>query len=348
MRTAVSEEDRGLSVEQTAGGHSGARASLGRRVWEWLWRGAAEAEWLSSAQLSPRTAFEYSRRAKLSADLAEACVVTAEPLAEPIACELYRHAAYWTLCALTPRVANDFAGRYSDSVWATLEDRWLEPFASTAEARDSLCAALNSGNFVYFSALSPAAQVAMRGVLRELNGALRAKVTEARAGLRRLRLQRAWRLSALAALLVCGLTGSVVLKSRISRAQDLANRATWRVSSAYGEGGCKSPLQECDSTDNWFFHTRLNDSEPWIEFTLDEPHQVTEVVVENREDCCAERAIPLSIEVSDDQEHWRTVAERREPFMVWRATFPAVRTRWVRLHVKRPTALHLKRVRIFP
>lgn len=343
----MSDDDRGLSLEQTAGDLRGTTPSLGGRVREWFWRGAAEAEWFSSAQLSPRTALEYLRRAKLSADLAEASVVTAEPLAEAIACELYRHAAYWTLCALTPSIANDFAGRYSDSVWATLDDRWLEPFASTAEARDSLRAALNAGNFVYFSALSPAAQVAMRGMLRELNGALRAKVATARAGLRRLRVQRAWRLSALAALLVCGLVGSLMLKASIARAKNLANSATWRISSAYGRGGCESPLQECDSADKWFFHTRTNDREPWIEFTLDAPHQVSEVVVENREDCCAERAIPLSIEVSDDHEHWRTIAERREPFTIWRATFPAVRTRWVRLQVKRPTALHLKRVRIF-
>lgn len=338
--------DRGLSLERRADGRR-VLPGVGRRIFEWFWQGAREADWLRSAQLSARTAAEYPRRAKLSTDLADASLVTAEPLAEPMACELYRQAAYWTLCALTPALASECAAGYSEAVWATLDDRWLEGCAPTAEARALLRSALHAGNFVYFTSLAPREQVATRRLLRDSNAALRGQLAQARKGLRRVRAQRALRLSGLLALLVCGVIASTLLRSSIARARDLANSATWRASSAFGGGGCKSPLQECDSTDGWFFHTRVNDHDPWLEFSFDAPREVSEVVVENREDCCAERAIPLTIEVSEDHEQWRAVAQRDEAFSIWRASFPTVRARWLRLHVKRPTALHLKRVRIF-
>jgi len=72
------------------------------------------------------------------------------------------------------------------------------------------------------------------------------------------------------------------------------------------------------------------------------------VLVDNRLDCCRERAIPLVVEVSTDQKEWRQVAVRHQLFDTWRADFPRVETRWVRLSVPRKTFLHLSRVRLLP
>jgi hypothetical protein len=72
------------------------------------------------------------------------------------------------------------------------------------------------------------------------------------------------------------------------------------------------------------------------------------VRVENREDCCYERAVPLTLEVSDDRKRWNRLAVRKQPFTSWTADVPPTRTRFVRLRVEGQGPLHLDRVRIQP
>ena len=66
------------------------------------------------------------------------------------------------------------------------------------------------------------------------------------------------------------------------------------------------------------------------------------VKLENRANCCQERAIPVVVEVSVDGETWTQVARRDEPFTTWKPSFPEVATRYVRLRVPRRTAFHLR------
>ena len=74
---------------------------------------------------------------------------------------------------------------------------------------------------------------------------------------------------------------------------------------------------------------------------------MSRVRVLNRDDCCAERAIPLVVEVSLDRHGWHEVARRKDQFEDWTAKFSPVSARYVRLRVPRRSILHLKSVRIF-
>lgn len=91
------------------------------------------------------------------------------------------------------------------------------------------------------------------------------------------------------------------------------------------------------------FHTQSENS-PWVEFDLGQPTLMKEVFIINRQDCCDERALPLVIEVGDDQKSWRQVAERKMPFKKVTIPFEAVTARYLRLRVLRPTFLHLEGV----
>jgi hypothetical protein len=133
----------------------------------------------------------------------------------------------------------------------------------------------------------------------------------------------------------------------IRQAGELAHGRPWRASSALGSAGCKSPAQQCAASPAFFFHT-AEEQNPWIEFDLGASKSVSAVQVDNREDCCSDRAFPLTVEVSTDHKSWKAVANKDEDFKSWRASFDAVDARWVRLRALKQTYLHFAGVRIFP
>jgi hypothetical protein len=71
------------------------------------------------------------------------------------------------------------------------------------------------------------------------------------------------------------------------------------------------------------------------------------VDVYNRLDCCHDRAVPLSLEVSTDGESFRAVAERKERFVVWKADIPSTEARYVRLVQRGRQPFHLSEVEIY-
>jgi hypothetical protein len=79
---------------------------------------------------------------------------------------------------------------------------------------------------------------------------------------------------------------------------------------------------------------------------LGDPKRFTRVDVQNRLDCCRERAIPLVVEVSDDEASWTEVARKDEPFAHWTAHFAMRQARYVRLRVARKSYLHLEAIAI--
>ena len=93
------------------------------------------------------------------------------------------------------------------------------------------------------------------------------------------------------------------------------------------------------------FHTKEEDH-PWVEIDLGKPRTIHRIVVENRRDCCTERAIPLVIEVRDGAGDFHEVGRRDEAFDTWTADFPAEEATRVRLVVEKTTAMHLAGVRI--
>ncbi|MBC8131732.1 MAG: discoidin domain-containing protein, partial [Deltaproteobacteria bacterium] len=123
------------------------------------------------------------------------------------------------------------------------------------------------------------------------------------------------------------------------RGPNLAKAKVFKTSSAFP--GCTPPNQCSDI----FFHTEQQES-PWIDFDLGGVKAIRQVEVTNRSDCCAERAIPLIVEVSVDDKQWIQVAKRDTDFSFWKATFPKQKARFVRMRVPRLTSLHFDDVAI--
>jgi hypothetical protein len=94
------------------------------------------------------------------------------------------------------------------------------------------------------------------------------------------------------------------------------------------------------------FHTD-EDSSPWFELDLLQRHRLHSFEIENRRDCCADRAVPLVVEVSDDRRAWTEVARRDTLFAVWSGRLEGVTARWVRVRVDRKSFLHLERVSLW-
>ncbi len=100
--------------------------------------------------------------------------------------------------------------------------------------------------------------------------------------------------------------------------------------------------------ETYFFHTN-QERDPWIVFDLGTERHVSAVELDNRLDCCTERANPLAIAVSTDQKKWTEVARSKQEFTTLRKRFSTVKARYVKIHVPRPDGiLHLSHVRIFP
>ena len=326
------------------------RRSVAQRVIEWFWRGAALREARHAFPELSEQAAELAQRAISSADAAASVIGHGDPpqpSSEPHASELYRQSAYWAVRALA-------LGSEAESTWGSDAGEWdlldaglLARVAEDREQREWLHSTLRSGSFVSFVDLPASARSRACRQLRQIAESLLAQLDRRRRALRALQVQRAWRI-ALPVLLVLGCaTGMLLRESARRRASDIALGKTWRISSQVAGLGCKSPAQECAESPNFFFHTS-SQAEPWIEFDLGEPHQVSKLEIDNRKECCEQRAVPLAIEVSEDQRIWRAVATRDEVFRHWSAGFAPVRARWVRLRLRKTGILHLSRVRILP
>jgi len=94
-----------------------------------------------------------------------------------------------------------------------------------------------------------------------------------------------------------------------------------------------------------FFHTR-QEHQPWLRIDLGAEHDVSFIELQNRLDCCRERAVPLVVELSKDGTSFHRVAQQNETFEVWRAKWSSQRARYVRIRCLRETALHLERVEV--
>lgn len=92
------------------------------------------------------------------------------------------------------------------------------------------------------------------------------------------------------------------------------------------------------------FHT-AQQQDPWIEIDLGEMREIHAVDVENRLDCCGDRAVPLVLELAGDDRAFREADRLDGPFQ--RATLrPAgsPQARYVRLRVEALTMFHLSEV----
>jgi hypothetical protein len=353
-----------LSEEQhvPAPARSGSRP---KRFVEWLLRRTAVAEKRRAiSELGTRAAL-LAQRAHGSAVLAlntaelaqsvEAAVETVgsaappEGLAEVSASELYRQSSYWSLCALAAPSDEQAGSRYDESIWDTLDEQLLVR-AAPGERAEVLRTSLRAGSFVYFAELPPSEHAIIAVELRKLAESLLFKVDERNRALQGVLLERAWRISLVVFAVVLILAGLVWERKTREARSDLAQGAPWRASSKFEleKLNCTSPAQECPESPSTFVCT-IEEKDPWVEFDLGRPREFSTIEVENRRDCCPERAVPLFVEVSDNQKRWKTIARQEVEFKtIWRTTFKPVKARYVRLRVHKVTHLHLARVRIFP
>jgi hypothetical protein len=297
----------------------------------------------------------FARRAQASVEIAKNSLApdqsgapeqSGEAGSEGNACEVYRQACYWALCALGAEADPALRPEDSERVWGTLPDELLVQAAAAETRVERLRHALRSGSFVYFAELPPAEQTLHLAELSKLSQLLLKKLAERSVAIDAVYLQRAWRLALLGVFALCLALVPAAVRKVLEARSDLSVNTPWRTSSRYEVGGCKSPAQQCTENTGYFFHT-MNDATPWIEFDFGSSKKVSRVLIENRSDCCPERADPLVIEVSTDQKHWRKVANHEGQFTSWEAKFSPTNARYLRIRLMKQDYLHFQAVHIY-
>ncbi len=259
-----------------------------------------------------------------------------------LACDAARRAVLLALSALAPA---DRAAEESIEPSALFDaaPRDLIEGAASGENVQRLRAEVISLDFRRYVELAEEEQNAMARRLIAFARRLSTSLEQRQHVVDRFARQRLMRLSAVALLLLVSLL--LVASDVLVSFRDVAEGKPWRASSTYGNGGCRSPAQVCTESPFFFFHT-LDEENPWVEIDLGKPIEISALVVENRSDCCADRAVPLLVEVATKRSRWKTVARIETAFDQWRPSFEPVDARYVRLKATRKTLLHLKRVRV--
>ena len=116
------------------------------------------------------------------------------------------------------------------------------------------------------------------------------------------------------------------------------------VSSQYpGAGEDHALLVDGDRT-NLGFHTECQGG--WAIIDLGAPKKIDKVVVYNRTEY-PERAVPTVIELSNDHQNFRQVAEKKEVYDKWSATGLGAQARYVKLRNKSSNCFHLAEVEVY-
>jgi hypothetical protein len=124
---------------------------------------------------------------------------------------------------------------------------------------------------------------------------------------------------------------------------DLAAGRPWTVTSA--DFGYPPNGTDPRSDGQAFFHTTIV-TNPSVEIDLGAEHVLRKIRVENRSNCCKERAVPLNVEVWNGKD-WDLIAQRRSTFSTWTYELPAVKAQRIRLRRMGSGYFHLKRVSVF-
>lgn len=145
-------------------------------------------------------------------------------------------------------------------------------------------------------------------------------------------------------------SAGVLAGARLFEPVDLAKDKPFRQSSMWNNVRCDPDHGVCGPLrTRIFFHT-LDDPSPWVEIDLGEPKTFSRLTIVNRKDeGLQHRAVPLVIEVSDDQQTWKQVARQDEVFDTWEPKLEApVKARFVRARADRKTWLHLEALKVHP
>jgi hypothetical protein len=260
----------------------------------------------------------------------------------PVAVRLYAQAAFWAARGLA-RVRKIPAG---EDFWSALDRTVLErSFDVEGRLAELVSFVEDRAKFDVWE-LPREQQAHLARDLKRLARAILSELELPEKAHDSLFFQRVIRVGGFVAIIALVLGLVSWQRSRAEDQGDLAKGKHWRTSSSYGPNlGCLSPAQQCAESPDLFFHTK-DENGPWVEIDLGQPTQFSRVRVENRRDCCFERAVPLIVEVSNTQDKFKEVSRRTSSFTSWLARFSPVEARYVRVRAPSRTALHLYRVRV--
>ncbi len=308
------------------------------RVFDWFFRGAALREARAGLPDRDEPRELAARQAKLLCEVARRVAETADPLppgARPaVSLALCRDAIYWALAARHARAGEPPTDLRA--LWDASNPQVVGAAPSPPDNQES--AALRRTLFDDYDPRSLAvtahdaarARAFAEGLVFDLDGPRRRVV--------RVLTQRWLRVGLVAAALV-----ALVVGVRVSTlGPDLAAGKPFRLSASWpgwaacmANNGCNGLMFQTDEGD-----------EPWVEIDLGAPRKVHRVEVVNRGSCCADRAVPLIVELGGDRRAWTQVARRDAPFGSWTAKFAPRTARYVRLKVLRRSVLHLQSIAV--
>ncbi len=329
------------------------RPGVFRRTFEWFWQRRALAALRAEGRVGSPRARALLRRAWVCVELAERAVrpvpVLVSGPADAPARELARQAVFWGLAAEEALRAGSStddgpaaAAPAFEVLWARADAALLAAAAGGEGSVHTLEAALKTGGFAAFAELSQEEQARQARELMTFARTLLTNLEAPRVSVDRIYFRRVWRTGGLLLLLAALLAVALSARAWRDRERDWARGRPYHTSSVYPNVGCKSPEQDCPESPFFFFHT-LEDDHPWIELDLGGKRRFSSIRIVNREDCCAERAVPLAIEVSQDHKTWREIARRTETFNTWTQDFPPVTARYVRAIGLKKGILHFRR-----
>ncbi len=312
------------------------------RFWEWLTRRKALASARAFRHELPPVEREALQRALLAKELGDRALDPVDPLRHgpgvALALSLYREAAYWALLAhngalTAPTLEQLFAQATPES---------LAQAAGGSQALAEVRASLVDRTFVDTARRPTELLPNEASLAKEFVGALLTRKLAPEARISKLLFQRYLRCLTLAAVVLGAALGARYGVDYSGRGPDLAAGKPWRASSS--PDTCHPAQRRCAGVSTGMFFTTSEEVDPWLVIDLGKSTRFNQIEVVNRDDCCPDRAVPLLVEVGNDQKHWREVSRRTETFAVWTARFATQEARYVRLHVPRRTVFHLNKV----
>ena len=257
-----------------------------------------------------------------------------------LALSMLSDAAAWALAAAHPEQPISVA-----QAWSAADSAELAKAAGGDEELARVRRVLHEDDAVVRSTRPGAELTADLQLARRFVNALVDRLERRANRVARVVLERWMRVGgALAALTAALFLANAAIEAR---RPDLVPNAHWTASS--NEGGWSATgvgTNGPHGSANVFFHTQP-ESNPWLEFDLGSMKTISRVLIENRTDCCQERAVPLILETSNDRRTWTEAARQTDQFTTWEKKFrPALHGRYVRARVPRLSALHLAQFEI--
>jgi hypothetical protein len=339
MSTLETPGDAPASDEQTtavideAPAPAPAKKAKGRGLREWFWRSAALAD-------ADRVTDEASdgaliQEAREYVELADRLTARIDVLQSgsglSSAILLYREAL--VLAAASQRAAEE-----TDA--GLRAHRMLEGAAPGEAARsaDTLLAATPART----ARMSEQERATQAGAARALLRLAMDAVDRKQRSRGRVLFQRTVRTGALAIFVVGTAASLAAFIPPLLRPANLLAHSPWHASSTY-PGFSPDEGTATGKHTQIFFHTD-QEYNPFIQFDMGKVQTLRHFEIQNRHDCCDDRALPLVIEISVDGKRFDEVARRTEPFKTFDANIPPKLARFVKVHVPKKTWLHLERV----